>query len=61
MVFFKFKNEDINSQELIQFFYDNNVKINGPENGEMRFVTHYWVKEEDVYTIVGLLKEFLSR
>lgn len=61
MVFFKFKNEDINSQELVQFFHDNNVKINGPENGEMRFVTHYWVKEEHVYTIVELLREFLNK
>lgn len=60
MVFFKFSNPDIDTQKLVNLFLDHHIKINNPENGEMRFVTHYWISKEDVYTVVKLLKSFLS-
>ena len=60
MVFFKFTSPDIDTQKLVDFFLENHIKINNVENGEMRFVTHYWVKAEDIYTVVNLVKEFLN-
>mgnify|MGYP000909118625 CR=1 FL=1 len=61
MVFFKFSNPDIDTQKLVNLFLDHHIKINNPENGEMRFVTHYWISKEDVYTVVNLLQEFLLK
>ena len=60
MVFFKFTNPDTNTKKLVDFFLENHIKANDVENGEMRFVTHYWITKEDVYTVVNLLKEFLN-
>lgn len=60
MVFFKILSEGIDSEKLVNFMKENNVKINPPENGEMRFVTHYWVTEEDVHFVVSLMKKFLQ-
>ena len=61
MVFFSFKDKNINTEELVRHFLENNIKINDVENGLMRFVTHYWVTKEDVYKIVKTLKDFLSQ
>lgn len=60
MVFFKFQNPEINIEKLVAFFLNNNIKINGIENGEMRFVTHYWITKEDVNKVADLLEEFLK-
>ena len=60
MVFFKFTNSEIDTQKLVDFFLENHIKINNTENGEMRFVTHYWITKEDIHTVVNLLKEFLD-
>ena len=60
MVFFKFTSPDIDTQKLVKFFLENQIKVNDVENGEMRFVTHYWVTKKDVYTVVNLVKEFLN-
>lgn len=61
MVFFSFKDKNINTKNLVKYFLENNIKINDVENGLMRFVTHYWVTKEDVYKIVKILKDFLSQ
>ena len=60
MVFFEFENPDIDTEKLVDFFLSNNIKINGMENGEMRFVTHYWITKEDVNKTADLLEEFLK-
>lgn len=60
MVFFDMKETEISSQDLVDFFYEKQVKINGDENGIMRFVTHYWVTEKDVYYIFETFKEALK-
>lgn len=60
MVFFDIKETDINIQDLVDFFYEKQVKINGDENGIMRFVTHHWVTEKDVYYVVETFKEALK-
>ncbi|HHX59215.1 MAG TPA: low-specificity L-threonine aldolase [Epulopiscium sp.] len=60
MVFFKFNDPTMDITKLVTFFLDHHIKINGAENGDMRFVTHYWITKDDVYTVVALLKTFLN-
>lgn len=60
MIFFKFNNPNIDSTKLVEFFLENNIKINNMENGEMRFVTHYWISKDDIYSIIELIKQFLN-
>lgn len=59
MVFFKF-NKDIDTKALVDYFLENGIKINDAENNKMRFVTHYYVKKDDINKIVSTLKNFLS-
>lgn len=61
MIFFKFNKATIDSKELVNYFYENNIKINPIENGNMRFVTHYFVTKEDINKIVLTLKNFLNK
>lgn len=61
MVFFSFKDSNIDTKKLVQHFLENNIKINDVENGQMRFVTHYWVTKEDILKIVNTLNDFLNK
>lgn len=61
MVFFNFNDNSINTKALVNYFLENNIKINDVENGLMRFVTHYWIKKDDIFKVVNTLKEFLSK
>ncbi|WP_288221374.1 low-specificity L-threonine aldolase [uncultured Clostridium sp.] len=61
MVFFKFNDNSINTKALVNYFLENDIKINDVENGLMRFVTHYWIKKDDIFKVVNTLKEFLSK
>lgn len=61
MVFFSFKNSNIDTKALVNYFLENNIKINDVENGQMRFVTHYWVTKEDISKIVDTLKTYLNK
>ena len=61
MVFFKFNDSSINTKALVNYFLENNIKINDVENGLMRFVTHYWIKKDDILKVINTLKEFLSK
>lgn len=60
MVFFKFTNRTIDPSKLVSFFSENNIKINDAENGEFRFVTHYWITKQDIYKVIELIKTFLQ-
>lgn len=60
MVFFRI-NKDINFREMVSFFLEKGIKINPPENGELRFVTNYWVSKKDVDYIVETMKEYLKK
>ncbi|MCY6371347.1 low-specificity L-threonine aldolase [Clostridium ganghwense] len=60
MVFFTIKDTGCSSEKLVQGLLDKGIKINGEENGEIRFVTNYWVSKEDVYHVVNCVKEILN-
>ena len=61
MIFFKIDLEDSKNEEIVRFFYENGIKINPPEDGEMRFVTNYWIEKKDIEKIVSTLKAFINR
>lgn len=59
MVFFKIT-KTIDYDALITFLNNNNIKVNGPEEGTMRFVTNNDVSLEDLRYVVTSLDEFLT-
>jgi threonine aldolase len=60
MVFFNTNQLAINTDELVEHFLLKGIKINPAENGEMRFVTNYWVTKEDILCVIKTLKEFIA-
>ncbi len=58
MVFVKF-HKPINEADFISKLYDKGLKINGPENGEYRFVTNYWTKREAVDLLIDAIKNYI--
>ncbi|SHH16264.1 low-specificity L-threonine aldolase [Clostridium grantii] len=60
MVFFNMQDTNYSSCKLVEEFYSKKVKINGEENGEMRFVTNYWVSKKDIDYVIKTFKEILD-
>lgn len=59
MVFFEMSEEFISQDRLIQKLYEKNIKINGIEGGEYRFVTHIGVTRRDIDYVISCIKELL--
>jgi threonine aldolase len=59
MVFFDMTETGLSSDCVVEKFHENGIKINGEEDGVMRFVTHYWITEEDINFAVTLLKSLI--
>lgn len=59
MVFFTVDSK-LDGHTIMKEFLKRGIKINPPENGEMRFVTHYWISKEDIKKIVAAFKEILT-
>lgn len=59
MVFFKVDTK-LDNNRLKDEFFKRGIKINPPENGEMRFVTNYWISKEDIDKVIKSFKEILS-
>ncbi|MEG0773365.1 GntG family PLP-dependent aldolase [Clostridium sp.] len=60
MVFFDMTETGISSDYMVGKFLENGIKISGEEDGVMRFVTHYWITEEDIHFAVDLLKSLIN-
>ncbi|MEG2288955.1 MAG: low specificity L-threonine aldolase [Clostridium sp.] len=52
--------ESIPSNGLVDYLFSKGIKINGAENGTMRFVTHYWITEENIHTVVQSIKDYIT-
>lgn len=61
MVFFDMQGTGFNSDKLVEEFYSRGIKINGEEDGLMRFVTHNWISEKDIKFVIDSMKEILSQ
>lgn len=59
MVFFKVKNSKCDASKLTNQLSNRGIKVNPPENGIMRFVTHYWVSTEDIHFVADVMKSLL--
>lgn len=57
MVFVKF-NKELDDQFVCDLD-GKGLKINGPENGEYRFVTHYWIDKEAIDLLVKAIKNYI--
>jgi threonine aldolase len=60
MVFFKVNIRDFDAGMLVDELLKNGIKVNPPDNGMMRFVTHYWVSREDVLHVVNIIRAFIK-
>ncbi|MFT5871666.1 MAG: threonine aldolase [Clostridium sp.] len=61
MVYFDMKKTGFNTDKLVEEFYKIGIKINGEEDGLMRFVTHNWVSEKDIKFVINSMKEILTQ
>lgn len=61
MVFFTMGEDVIPEKVLVEKFLEKNIKINGSEDGEYRFVAHINVKKEDIDYVISCMKELASR
>ncbi|HHZ02894.1 MAG TPA: low-specificity L-threonine aldolase [Tissierellia bacterium] len=59
MVFFELDDEVIEEKVLIEKLYEKNIKINGKEAGEYRFVTHLGISREDIDYVIESIKALL--
>ena len=59
MVFFSLP-AGVDGGAMVRHFRDAGVKINPPENGACRFVTHYWIKRAHIDKVVSLMRAFLQ-
>ena len=60
MVFFSMKAMGYNTHELVQKLNQKGIKINGEENGEMRFVTNYWISKDDIDHVINTMKDLFK-
>ncbi|WP_432401281.1 low-specificity L-threonine aldolase [Wukongibacter sp. M2B1] len=59
MVFFEMPDDIIEEKEFISKLLAKNIKINGKEDGEYRFVTNKDVTREDIDYVLSQMKEIL--
>lgn len=60
LVFFSIDNNKYKTNDMVDFFKKQNILINPPENGKMRFVTHYWVDKEAVDKVIETTKKYFN-
>ena len=63
LVFFSWppaKDEKI-AQRIVKIFEKHKIKINPPEKGVFRFVTHYWIGDSELDAILAASKEAFTR
>lgn len=60
MIFFKMGEDVIPEKTLIEGLYEKNIKINGTEAGEYRFVCHIDVTKEDIDFVIDTMKDLIG-
>lgn len=61
MVFFTLEASVISESDLVSGLHDANIKINGQEDGEYRFVTNHNITPEDIDRVVETMKNLVMR
>ncbi|HSV30589.1 MAG TPA: low-specificity L-threonine aldolase [Atribacteraceae bacterium] len=60
MVFFRVNHSAFSSGELVRFLLAAGIKINPPDRGVFRLVTHYWITPADIDCCVEAVRRFFS-
>lgn len=56
MVFFDMAETGDDGTALTAALLQHGIQVNGPENGIMRFVCHYWIKQDDIVKVISAIK-----
>lgn len=48
------------TKQIMQSLHEREILANPPENGVFRFVTHYWIDDNDIELLAEALKEALA-
>lgn len=59
MIFFELSEEVISSKQFVEKLYEKNIKINGIDNGEYRFVTHVGITRNDIDYVIKCIKDVI--
>jgi threonine aldolase len=55
------RNDSIDSEAFVEFMRGKGILVNPTDSAKRyRFVTHYWIKREDIDTIAKTVREFYS-
>lgn len=60
MVFFKIDKPSFDENKFLSFLEENEILSNGCEDGEFRFVTHYWITRNRIDFVLEKVEEFLK-
>jgi len=60
MVFCRILKEDLDQEKMTEYLFANMIKINPSEDGEFRFVTHYWIDREKARHAAMTFKKFID-
>nr|WP_312578488.1 low-specificity L-threonine aldolase [Sedimentibacter sp.] len=60
MIFFEMGEDVIPEKIFIEKLFDKNIKVNGAEDGEYRFVTHVGVTKTDIDFVIKCMKELMK-
>ncbi|HYE83223.1 MAG TPA: low-specificity L-threonine aldolase [Clostridia bacterium] len=60
MVFFSIEETGISSDRLVEGLFEKGIKINGVEDGQMRYVTNNDVTKEDIDYTIQCMKEIVK-
>ena len=61
MVFFRIQRENFNSDSFVQYLKNQGIKMNPPDSGEFRLVTHYWIDRDKIDRTVQACADYLKR
>lgn len=59
MAFFEISEDIISSKKFVEKLFEKNIKINGIDNGEYRFVTHVGITRSDIDYVIKCIKDII--
>jgi len=60
MVFCRILKENLDQKKMMEYLFTNMIKINPSEEGEFRFVTHYWIDRKKARHAAMTFKKFID-
>lgn len=60
MVYFKFTDERIEIAKFQNFMKENGIKVNEDADGVFKFMTHFYIREEQVSKVIESILQFIK-